>query len=150
MSSAENTQLMRRWFHEVWNEGKIQTVHELFAADGVARGQAGPEAVIRGPAEFVPFVEQIRSAFPDIDIKVEDAFGTGDMVAVRWSAAMTHQGDHLGIAASGKRVQITGITIVRIVNGKIVEGWDNWDQLGMWQQVGALPPVAAVQLAKTA
>ena len=66
MSADENIQLMRRWFQEVWNEGRIETVHELFAPDGVARGQRGAESEIRGPEEFAKFVREIRGAFPDI------------------------------------------------------------------------------------
>jgi len=62
MPVKQNIELMQRWFQEVWNEGRIETVHELFAADGVAIGQAGPQALLRGPQEFVPFVERIRGA----------------------------------------------------------------------------------------
>lgn len=130
MSVQDNIQLVSRWFQEVWNEGKTQTVHELLSSDAVAVGQAGAEVELHGPQEFVPFVEQIRSAFPDIEVKVEDAFGADDKVVLRWSARMTHQGDRLGIPATGKSVRLTGISIIRIVNGKIVAGWDNWDQLG--------------------
>jgi predicted ester cyclase len=54
---------------------------------------------------------------------------------VRWSAVMTHTGDHLGVPASHKKVEISGITIARIDDGKIVEGWDNWDQLALMQQI---------------
>jgi predicted ester cyclase len=64
---------------------------------------------------------------------------------LRWSATMTHRGDHLGIPATGKPVQTTGITIARIANNQIVEGWDNWDQLGLLKQIGAYaPPQAAL------
>src|SRR5271156_1154820 len=128
---------MRRWFQEVWNEGRIETVHELLSPNAVATGQAGPNAVMHGPADFVPFFERIRGAFPDIHVTVEDAYADQDKVAVRWSATMTHSGDHLGMPASHKPVRITGTTIVRIVEGQVVEGWDNWDQLGMMQQIGA-------------
>ena len=113
-------------------------------------GQGEPDVKVRGPADFVPFVERIRGAFPDISIKIEDAFGARDKVVVRWSATMTHQGDHLGIPASGKPVRITGMTIVRIRNGQVVEGWDNWDQLAMMQQIGAYGQPEAVLLKKTA
>jgi steroid delta-isomerase-like uncharacterized protein len=145
MSSEENIQLMRRWFQEVWNEGRTQTVHDLFHPDGVARGQRAAEAEIRGPEEFVKFVHEIRGAFPDIKIKVEDVFGAGDKVVLRWSANMTHTGDGLGVSATGRPVRSQGITIARIVNGKIVEGWDSWDQLGLLEQIGAYnqPLVAA-------
>jgi len=141
--SDQNVVLIRRWFQEVWNEGRLETIHELMATDAVGVGEAGPEA-IHGPDEFRVFVEKLRGAFPDIHLTIEDAFSSGDKVAARWSATMTHQGDQLGIAASGKRVRITGITIARITNGQIVEGWDSWDQLTMMREIGAIgqPSVA--------
>ena len=74
MSVQQNIELLKRWFREVWNENKIQTVYELFAANGVSRGHL-PEADIYGPDEFVLFVKRIRSAFSDINAVVEDAFG---------------------------------------------------------------------------
>jgi len=84
----------------------------------------------------VPFVERIRGAFPDINVVVEDAFGAKDKVVLRWSATMTHRGDHLGMPATGERVRLSGITIARFADKRIVEGWDNWDQLGMLKQIG--------------
>ena len=144
MSADENIQLMRRWFQEVWNEGRIETVYELLSPEGVARGQRGAEAEIRGPEEFAKFVREIRGAFPDIKVKVEDIFGADDKVVLRWSAVMTHTGDALGLPPSGQTVHSRGITIARIVDGKIVEGWDNWDQLGMLEQIGVYKqPLAA-------
>lgn len=150
MSVQDNIQLATRWFQEVWNEGKMQTVHEILAPDAVAIGQAGAEVALHGPQEFVPFVDQIRTAFPDIHVDVEDAFGADDKVVLRWSARMTHQGHTLGVPATGKKVRLTGISIVRIVEGKIVAGWDNWDQLGMLQQIGAYGQREAVPLGKPA
>jgi steroid delta-isomerase-like uncharacterized protein len=108
------------------------------ADNAVGIGQGGPEVAIRGPQAFQEFVQRLRSAFPDIHVNIEDAFGTEDKAVARWSATMTHQGDQLGIPASGKQVRITGITIVRIANGQIVEGWDNWDQLTMMREIGAI------------
>lgn len=138
--SQENVALVRRWFDEVWNQGRLETISELMAADAVGIGQGGPDVVIRGPQPFRAFVEKLRGAFPDIQVTIEDAFAAGDKVAARWSATMTHKGNHLGLAASGKRIRITGISMVRIANGKIVEGWDNWDQLSMMQEIGAIGP----------
>ena len=136
MSTEENIQLMRRWFQEVWNEGKMDTVYELLSPDAVARGQRGAEAEIRGPEEFEKFAKEIRGAFPDIRVTVEDVFGADDKVVLRWSGVMTHTGDLQGLAPSGRTVRSRGITIARIVDGQIVEGWDNWDQLGMLEQIG--------------
>ena len=149
MPVKENIALMRRWFQEVWNEGKIQTVHELFHPEGLATGQAGAEAQLHGPKEFVPFVQRIRGAFPDVKITIEDAFGARDKVVLRWSASMTHTGEGFG-PPTGKPVRLTGITIVRIAKGQVVEGWDNWDQLGMLEQIGAYKQPESVILAKSA
>jgi steroid delta-isomerase-like uncharacterized protein len=102
MSVEENVQLMRRWFKEVWNEGRTQAVHDLLAPDALGIGELEGGSQLRGPAEFVPFVERIRGAFPDIHIVVEDAFGAEDKVVVRWTATMTHSGENLGMPASGK------------------------------------------------
>lgn len=137
MSVEENVNLMRRWFEEVWNQGKIQTVRDLLAPDAIGIGQLEDGSNVRGPASFVPFVERIRGAFPDIKVVIEDAFGSGEKVVVRWSANMTHRGNQLGMPATGKAVRLTGITIARIVGKQIIEGWDNWDQLAMLEQIGA-------------
>lgn len=150
MSAKENVALMRRWFEEVWNQGKIETVNELLAEDAVGMGQGEPGVEIHGPSDFIPFVQRIRGAFPDVKITIEDAFGARDKVVLRWSATMTHQGDHLGIPASRKAVRITGISMVRIRDGKIAEGWDNWDQLAMMQQIGAYEQPRTTLVAKTA
>jgi steroid delta-isomerase-like uncharacterized protein len=135
MSVEENVVLMRRWFKEVWNEGRTQTIYDLMDENGIAVGQDQPGVVIRGPREFEKFVNRIRGAFPDQKITLEDAFGSDDKVVIRWSAVMTHTGDQLGIPATNKRVKVTGISIAQIENGKIVRGWDNWDQLAMQQQL---------------
>ena len=150
MAADENIQLMRRWFQEVWNEGRMQTVHDLLSPDGVARGQRAAESEIRGPEEFVKFVREIRGAFPDIKVNVEDIFGVDDKVVLRWSATMTHTGDALGFPASGRTVRSRGITIARIVDGKIVEGWDNWDQLGMLEQIGVYQQLVAAGVEQAA
>ena len=135
MSVEENVALMRRWFQEVWNEGRVQTIYDLLAEDIHGWGQDLPGVEIRKPADFVKLYERIHGAFPNQKLTVEDAFGSGDRVVVRWSSVMTHTGDHLGVPASHKTVHITGITIARIENGTIVEGWENWDQLAMMQQI---------------
>jgi steroid delta-isomerase-like uncharacterized protein len=144
MSVEQNVQLMRRWFQEIWNEGRVQTIYDLMAPDAVAHGQRGAESEIRGPKEFENFVQEIRGAFTDIAITVEDVFGAGDKVVLRWLGRMTHTGDALGMPSTGRKVISRGITIARIVDGKIVEGWDNWDQLGMLEQLGVYKqPLAA-------
>jgi steroid delta-isomerase-like uncharacterized protein len=135
MPVEENIALMRRWFKEVWNEGRVQTIYDLLDEHISGWGQDVPGVEIRKPADFVALYNRIHGAFPDMKITVEDAFGAEDKIVLRWSATMTHTGDHLGVAATHKKVRITGITMARIVKGKIVEGWDNWDQLALMQQI---------------
>jgi steroid delta-isomerase-like uncharacterized protein len=113
------------------------------APDAIGIGELEDGGELRGPADFVPFVERVRSAFPDIKIVVEDAFGAGDKVVLRWTATMTHRGEYLGMAATGKTVRITGMTMTRIADKQIVEGWDNWDQLAMLKQLGAFQSAQA-------
>jgi len=148
--SQQNIQLMQRWFQEIWNEGKTQTVFDLFASHGVARGQGGSGSELHGPEQFMLFVNIIRGAFPDIHVTLEDIFAVDDKVVIRWSATMTHTGDGVGVPPTGKKVRSTGISIARLQDGKIVEGWDNWDQLGMLQQIGAYAPPQPVLLEKIA
>jgi predicted ester cyclase len=83
-------------------------------------------------------------------LTIEDILGADDKVVVRWSATMTHTGDALGFPPSGKTIRSRGVSIARIVSGKIVEGWDNWDQLGMLEQIGAYQQPGATLLAKSA
>jgi steroid delta-isomerase-like uncharacterized protein len=137
MPVEENVALMRRWFKEVWNEGRVQTIYDLMAENVIGIGQDAPGVEIRSPADFVALYDRLRGAFPDITFTLEDIFGVDDKVVVRWSAAMTHTGDHLGMPATNKPVRITGITIAQIEKGKITRGWDNWDQLAMMQQLSA-------------
>lgn len=136
MSVENNITIMRRWFKEVWLEGKTQIVTDVLAPRAVCMGQLEDGLALVGPDEFIQFVERTRRTFPDMKISIEDIFGVDDRVVIRWSGVMTHQGDDLGIPASQKRVKIGGISIARFENGMIVEGWDNWDQLGMLKQIG--------------
>jgi len=134
-----NKALGRRWFEEVWNQGREETIDELFAAHGIGYGLGDTEAPIQGPAGIKPFVRNLRGALPDIHMKIEDSIAEGDRVTVRITVEGTHKGGQLGVAPSGRRVHIEGIVVVRIANGQIVEGWNSWDQLGLLRQIGALP-----------
>ena len=136
MSVEENVKLMRRWFQEVWNERNTQTIHELVAPNAVTFGQLEDGQPLRGAADFAAFAERILGAFSDVHFVVEDAFGADDNVVARWSATMAHTGNDLGMPSTGKPVRLTGISVVRVSEGKFVEGWDSWDQLGLMKQLG--------------
>jgi steroid delta-isomerase-like uncharacterized protein len=130
---------VRRGFEEVWNQGREAAIDELFSAVAVAHGLGDSELDVHGPAEFKPFVANIRGSIPDTHIRVEDILSEGDRVAVRVTLEGTHTGQGLGVPPTGRRVSIQGIMIVRIVYGQIVEGWNSYDQLGLLRQIGALP-----------
>ena len=136
--AQENSSLIRRWFEEVWNKGRMEAIDEMASADVVGHGQA-QHATDIGLREFKPFVRALRSAFPDMKVNIDYVIEQGDKVVARWTATMTHKGEFLGFAPTGKKVTVTGTTTQRISGGKIVEGWDNWDQLGLLVQIGAVP-----------
>jgi steroid delta-isomerase-like uncharacterized protein len=137
--TAENKELVRRWFEEVWNKGRVEAIHEMFAEDGIAHGLSDDAgSPLRGPAAFTTFHATFRNAFPDMVITVEDTIAEGDKVAARCSVRGKHTGNSLGFAATQTPVEFTGITIVRIKNGKIVEGWNNFDFMKMYRQLGAI------------
>ncbi len=136
--AQENSSLIRRWFEEVWNKGRMEAIDEMASPDVVGHGQA-QHATDIGLKEFKPFARALRSAFPDMKVTIDYVIEQGDKVVARWTATMTHKGEFLGFAPTGKKVTVTGTTTQRISGGKIVEGWDNWDQLGLLVQIGAVP-----------
>jgi len=134
--SAENKALIRKWFQDVWNRGSVSAIDEMLADDAVVHG-LGP-ADLHGAAGFKTFHAAYRDAFPDVTINIDELIDEGHIVAVRWSGTGTHQGAGLGFAATGKRVSFSGMTFVRVQHGKLVEGWNSFDQLGMLQQIGVV------------
>ena len=81
----------------------------------------------------------LRTTFPDIDVSVDDLIAEGDRVVIRWTGTGTHSGEFMGVPATGVKISVTGIAIDRIEGGKIVEHWEQFDTLGMMQQLGAIP-----------
>ena len=139
--SAENKVLLRRWFEEVWNNGRAAAIDELLAGNAVLHG-FGPQPTTA--ADFKQFHTAYRNAFPDVTIQIDAMIAEGDIVAARWRAKGTHRGDGLGMAASGKAAEFNGMGFVRVTGGKIVEGWNLFDQLGMLQQLGIVNLPAGV------
>ncbi|MGA8034342.1 MAG: ester cyclase [Candidatus Acidiferrales bacterium] len=130
-----NAALATRWFDEVWNQRRTATIYELMDARGVGTGQDEPGVTINGPEDFARLHARILGAFPDFKLNAEDIIASGDKVVVRWSCTATHTGDHLGMPATGRPVTFGGISIQQYKDGKLIRGWDNWDQLGLQQQL---------------
>lgn len=133
MTPEEHKAIVRRFFEDVWNKRRLEVVDEVFAATVLLNGQPVPREAIK------QVVTARRLAFPDIQVTVEDQVAEGDKVATRRTWQATHEGPYRGIAATGKRVKWTQISIVRLVEGKIVEDWPVADELNILQQLGYLP-----------
>ena len=137
--SEENKALVRRWFEEVWNKGRADAIEEMLDQNGIVHGLSDdPANPIKGPQDFKPFHTLFREAFPNMMIVVEDMVAEGDKVAARCSVRARHEGDFLGKVATQSPVDFTGIAIVRIENGMIVEAWNNFDFMTLHKQVGLL------------
>jgi steroid delta-isomerase-like uncharacterized protein len=137
--SEDNKKLLQRWFDEVWNQGRSETIDELLARDGIVHGLSDdPQKPVIGPAAFHGFHDQFREAFPDMEIVIEDMIAEGDKVVARCSVRGKHQGDSLGFAATQSPVEFTGIAIVRVRDGQFVEAWNNFDFMKMYRQLSAL------------
>ncbi len=136
--SEENKILSRRVVEEVLVAGNLDVVDEILSKDYVHHDPAMPEEG-HGREHFKEFASMYRSAFPDVHMQIEDQIAEGDRVETRWVASGTHEGDLMGINPTGNRVTVAGMTIDRIADGQIAETWDNYDALGMMQQVGAIP-----------
>lgn len=141
--SEDNKAFIRRWFEEVWNKGREEAIDEMLAEEVVVNGLADESGEpLRGAAGFKSFFRRFREAFPEIEVVVEDVISESDNVAARCTVRGRHRGDTLGFAATEQPVEFTGMTIARIRDDKIVEAWNNFDFMTMFQQLGALNLVA--------
>jgi steroid delta-isomerase-like uncharacterized protein len=138
VSAEENKALVRRSFEEVFNQGNLDAVEEIFAPDYVLHDPTSPEE-IRGTEGMRQYVSMYRTAFPDLQQTIEEQIAEGEKVATRLTGRGTHQGELIGIPPTGNQVEAPGIVINRISGGKIAESWANYDALGMMQQIGAVP-----------
>ncbi|GAC1425408.1 MAG: ester cyclase [Ktedonobacteraceae bacterium] len=140
MSPEENKSIIRRFHGEVFSEGNLAPIDELCDVNWTYHDPSDPLGQWpRGPQGARQLVNLYRSAFPDLHFTIEDEIAEGDKVVQRWTVRGTHKGDLMGIPPTGKQVTSTGMTIVRIANGKIMDDWANFDLFGMLQQLGAIP-----------
>jgi steroid delta-isomerase-like uncharacterized protein len=137
-TSDENKDISRRADEELFNRGDLSIADELFASNFVYHDPVSHEEW-RGPESVKSYATMLRVAFPDLHQTIEEQIAEGDKVAYRWTARGTHQGEFMGIAPTGNRVEMTGISIARLIDGKIEEIWENYDALGMMQQLGIVP-----------
>jgi predicted ester cyclase len=133
--------VVRAWFKEVWDEGREEAIDRLMAPYGIAYGLPG--GPIQGPRAFRPVFHMFREALGDLTIEVVRTVTEGDMVAAHCHVMGKHVGSALGGPPTQQPVEFWGVAIVRVQDGQIVEGWNCFDLLSMYQQIGwvATPPV---------
>jgi steroid delta-isomerase-like uncharacterized protein len=141
-SRVEPAEGSRRLLEETFNEGNVALIDQLVAPDAVNHDPAEPAHMraLRGPEVFKRTVQMYRAAFPDVRITVDDVIAAGDKVALRWHSEGTHRGELEGLAPTGVRGSVTGLSIDQWKDGKVVESWTEWDNLGLARQLGAAPP----------
>lgn len=130
-----NKAIYRRYIQQVFNEGRVDLLDELLAPSYVYH--EAPPGTLPGADGIKQVVSMFRAAFPDLEITIDDQIAEDDKVCSRATTRGTHQGEIFGIHATGKVVTMTGITIVRIVEGRITDSWVKNDVMGLMNQLGA-------------
>jgi len=135
-SVEQNIAAVSRIWDEIWNLGALDVCEEVLATDYIGHL---PLMTVRGPAEFRDMVKVYRGAYPDVNLTVEDIFAVGDRIAVRWVSRGTHLGPMMGIPPSNQKIEVMGISLFRMENGKVAEEWEGFDTFSMMQKIGAIP-----------
>jgi steroid delta-isomerase-like uncharacterized protein len=123
---------------DAWNGGDLDALDDVVAPDYLFHDPADP-AMSRGPEGAKQMVRAFRTAFPDLRLTIADEIAEGDKVVQRLTATGTHRGPLMGISPTGTSVTMSSIEIMRIAGDKIAEHWDEFDMLGVLQQLGAVP-----------
>ena len=137
MSTEDNKALMRRFIEEVFNKKNLAAIDEFIAPNHV--DHTLPPFLPTTPEGTKKAIGMFLTAFPDVQLTVEDMIADGDTVVTRYTSRGTQQGVFMGIPPTGRHVEVSSIIIARIADGKIVEEWGLDDQMGMLQQLGMIP-----------
>jgi predicted SnoaL-like aldol condensation-catalyzing enzyme len=132
-TAEQNKQIMVRWFEEVWNQGRRETIYELFAKEGVLHDGS---TTFRGPDEFCKFYDALRSQFSDFRATPVVSLAEGDLACLHWSLTFRHK-------TAENPLRVTGTSVVRFENGQLIEAWQNWDSASLALQ---LPGYSAVPI----
>jgi steroid delta-isomerase-like uncharacterized protein len=139
MSAQEHAAIVRRFVDGFINGGDLAVLDALVAADYVAHVGGLPAGYPAGPEGWRQRAASLRTAFPDLQIAVEDLLAVEDKVVLRYRMQGTHRGAFWGTAPTGRAVTYTGIMIIRLRAGQLVEEWTEADLLGLLRQTGAIP-----------
>jgi steroid delta-isomerase-like uncharacterized protein len=135
MSDAKK--LSHRIFEEVWNNKNTAAIDELIAANYVHHDPQSPKSS-DGNEGYKQLVAHYLNAFPDARFTIDQEIQEDDTAVTRWRVQGTHKGDLPTLPATNKSFSVAGVTIARAKDGKIVEGWNIWDALGLMQQLGGV------------
>jgi steroid delta-isomerase-like uncharacterized protein len=138
MSAEQNKVLVRRFVEEIFNQGNMSAADELVAPDFVDHEEL-PPGIPNDREGVKQLTAMMRSAIPDFKATIEDIIAEGDKVVMRMTWSGTQKGEFMGIAPTGKRISVGVIDIIRITDGKFAEHWGLMDNMGMMQQLGAIP-----------
>lgn len=133
--------IAREFIQNVINEGRLDEIGNYVSSDSVHHELDSVPEYGRGPDGLAQFIDLYRWAFPDLHISVDDVVANGDQVITRWRLQGTHQNALMGVEASGRKVDVSGVRIDRIRGGKIAESWMHWEAMQLLEQIGALPEV---------
>ena len=140
----ENITLIQRNYEEIWNQGDLTVVNEIYSNNYVGH-DSHSSATRHGLEGVTQHVSMYRTAFPNLFFAVEDVIASGDKVAVRWTASGKNMGEMMGMAPTERQVTLMGISIFRISQGEIEESWFGWDKMDMMQQLGMISPVKSTE-----
>ena len=138
-SAVVNKELVQRFYKEVFVDWNLNLIDEVL--DPRFRSHDWPENGPSGPQAFRDFYAGVRSAFPDTWYEIDDLIAEGDRVVVRWRLLGTHLGQFRSSAPTGRSIEMKGIAIYRVAEGKLMERWVVYDLYGLIAQVEA-PPAA--------
>ena len=133
--SEVNETVMRRFIGEVINNGDFAVLDELVQPNYVYRS---PDQELYGPEALKGLLAAYRTAFPDLNVRIDDLVNGGDKVVISVTLTGTHEGDLMGISPTGKAMKINGMILSHFQDGKIVEEWEILDMLAMFQQLGCV------------
>lgn len=137
MSAEDNKARTRHFYEDVLNTHDFAALDDYVAKDFVDHNP--PPGVASGIEGVRQSFEMFTTAFPDLRFNIDRMYADGDAVISRITVTGTHEGEFMGIAPTGKHVEASGIDIIRVVDGKAVERWGNFDDLAMMQQLGGVP-----------
>lgn len=141
----ENTAMVRRWFEELWNQGRLETIDELLAPDAIVYDMTGPGGEIRGRDAFRAAAKALLNAF-ETHFIVEDIFGVEDNVAIRLSLRIKHIGPLGELQPTGKKATVPVMCMLKVRGGKLIGGWNNWDVASALRAANAPPGQTTIPL----